>query len=144
VRVDWRALIILAACAIIASPVALRGTTCVDRKPLKVSGLVCGRVFDPAGAVVPSADLQLLNETGAVAAQARADSNGDFTFSAVPKGKYRLTTSSPGWYITFGAIEITGAGARKCKPLTVTLGIHSCDGEISRKKPAARPSGGAQ
>jgi Carboxypeptidase regulatory-like domain len=137
VRVDWRWPVLVAVSATLALcawPLALRANTCIAPKPLKHSGAVCGRVFDPSGAVVAGVDLQLLNDAGAVAGQAHADSNGNFAFALLPKGKYRLATSTPGWVITFGDIEITG-GEAKCKPLTVTLGIHACDGGVSAKKP---------
>lgn len=141
-RVDWRwpaTVAASAALAFCARPVALRGNTCVAQKPLKHPGAVCGRVFDPAGAVVAGVDLQLLNDAGAMAGRTRADSNGYFAFALLPKGKYRLATSNPGWVITFGDIEITGPGGEKCKLLTVTLGIHACEGGVSAKKPPTQP-----
>ena len=137
-RVDWRwpaIVTVSAALAFCAWPVVLRGNTCIAPRPLKHSGAVCGRVFDPTGAVVAGVDLQLLNDSGGVAGQARADSKGDFAFALLPKGKYRFATSTPGWVITFGEIEISGADGKKCKPLTVTLGIRACEGGVSGKKP---------
>ena len=93
----------------------VQANTCIEGKPVKLSGILCGRVFDPTGAPVPDVELRLLDEAGSVAAEVRADSKGNFAFSALPTAKYRLTTTTPGWTISFGAIEISGRKGTICR-----------------------------
>jgi Carboxypeptidase regulatory-like domain len=114
----------------------VQANTCIEGKPVKISGILCGRVFDPTGAPVSDVELRLLDEAGSVAAEIRADSKGNFAFSALPTARYRLTTTTPGWTISFGAIEISGRKGTICKqPVTVILGLISCQGGVSRRKP---------
>jgi hypothetical protein len=102
----------------------VQANTGIEGKPVKISGILCGRVFDPTGAPVPDVELRLLDEAGSVAAEVRADSRGNFAFSALPTAKYRLTTTTPGWAISFGAIEISGRKRTICsQPVTVILGL---------------------
>jgi hypothetical protein len=114
----------------------VEASTCVDERPVKISGIFCGRAFDPTGEPVADVALRLLDAAGSVAAEVHTDSKGDFVFSPLPNAKYRLTTVSPGWVITFGAIEISGGQKTVCRrPVSVTLGLRSCEGGISRKRP---------
>jgi hypothetical protein len=102
----------------------VQANTCIEGKPIEISGILCGRVFDPTGASVPDVELRLLDEAGSVAAEVRADSKGNFAFSALPTAQYRLTTTTPGWAISFGAIEISGRKGTICKqPVTVIPGL---------------------
>jgi outer membrane receptor protein involved in Fe transport len=60
-------------------------------------GTVTGTVADPAGAVVPSAPIDLENtETGAKF-QAASSSTGNFTLAQLPAGAYRLSVVVPGF-----------------------------------------------
>jgi len=130
------ALPLIALAAITLWPLALEANTCVAPKPLKVHGALCGRVIYPDGSSVPDAELRLLDQAGALAADARSDSKADFLFPPLVKGKYRLTTTSKGFSIAFGEIEITTSKTAVCKrPLTVSLGIGGCAGGVSRKGP---------
>jgi hypothetical protein len=118
------------------SAAGVQANTCIEGKPVKISGILCGRVFDPTGAPVPNVELRLLDEAGSVAAEVRADSKGNFAFSSLPTAKYRLTTTTPGWTISFGAIEISSRKGTICKnPVSVDLGLTSCQGGVSRRKP---------
>jgi hypothetical protein len=119
--------------SILAYAATVSGNTCIA-EPVKVSGRFCGRVFDPTGAAVPNAQLELVEETEkqSVVAETRADADGDFAFPRVAAGKYRLT--SPGWFID-GEVQITGRGGAACRrPLSVTLGTMGCQGGISTRR----------
>ena len=111
-------------------------STCVAPKPLKISGTVCGKVFDVTGALVPNAELLLVDDNAALISRVRADSNADFAFPLVPEGKYRMDTVAP-YRISFGTIQITSAKqTRVCKrPVFVYLGVGDCSGGVSRSKP---------
>src|SRR5206468_10854674 len=61
-----------------------------------VGGLT-GAVNDPAGALVPSASLQLTNlETNAVRQQS-TNETGAYNFPALPPGRYRMEVEHPGF-----------------------------------------------
>jgi hypothetical protein len=120
---------------LIVWPVVMSANTCVANKPVKILGALCGRVFDPTGAVVPNVQLRVLDEAGGMISDASVDARGDFLFARLAKGKYRLTTSRP-WVISFGDFEITKPDATGCThPVSVSLGIMSCEGGLSKKRP---------
>jgi hypothetical protein len=73
-----------------------------------------GLVFDPAGAAVPQASLQLRDTATGQVRQARSDANGFYSFPLLPGGTYELEVAKPG----FAAKTLSG------------LALHV--GEISR------------
>jgi hypothetical protein len=131
VRLRIAALITLAIWAM-----ELAASTCVAPKAMKVSGAVCGKVFDISGASVPNVDILLADTNGAVVSRAHSDSNADFSFPSLPKGAYRVTPPA-GYRMFAGAIEVTSSRAtRACKrPVYVYLGVGDCSGFVSKKKP---------
>jgi Carboxypeptidase regulatory-like domain len=115
----------------------------MPRNPVKVN-LACGKVYDPRGKVLSGVDLELMNKE-AVAGEARADSEGKFSFGQLPVGKYTLTTHSSGWQLAW-PVEITaavaadasenGASHKGCKdPLKVKLsiGLSACGSSVDKK-----------
>jgi len=100
-------------------PAALRGSECeqTPRAPVKISGAFCGRVFDQVGPIGP-VELHLIDEAGHETAVIDADSNTNFKFPALPKGKYRLEVQ--GFILAQGEIELTNARAPACtRPVSV-------------------------
>jgi Carboxypeptidase regulatory-like domain len=123
--------------ALSISPSVLWADTCVASPPPKVEGALCGRVFDPAGATVADIDLRAVDKAGSVVGHAHTDSKGDFRFSLLPEGIYRLTTTAPGWHDFIGEVHVVNSKKTTCKqPLTVVLAVTSCQGGISKRKPA--------
>ena len=61
------------------------------------AGKVSGTVTDPSRAVVPKAELQLLNVGTNAALRETSDTSGGFNFPAVPPGNYRLTVTMAGF-----------------------------------------------
>lgn len=61
------------------------------------SGVIGGRVLDPAGQVVPQAPIQLVNEERGLQLQRQTDGNGAYLFQEVPPGKYRLAVRASGF-----------------------------------------------
>src|SRR5215470_4951908 len=60
-------------------------------------GTITGTVSDPAGALVPSAAVEIRNvETGAVY-QAGASATGNYTLAQLPAGQYELSVDVPGF-----------------------------------------------
>lgn len=77
----WSFLLFLGACSLLA----------------QVSGVVSGIVNDPSGAVVPNASVSATNaETGAVRTT-NADSEGRYSFSALPVGTYQIHAKKNGF-----------------------------------------------
>ncbi|NYF91130.1 TonB-dependent receptor [Tunturiibacter empetritectus] len=61
------------------------------------TGRVTGIVTDPSGAVVPGTTLKLTNIDTGINLTVTAGSDGNFTFSAVPRGNYRVEASHAGF-----------------------------------------------
>jgi hypothetical protein len=61
------------------------------------TGQLNGMVTDPAGAAVAGVDVRLMNENNAVIARTNTQSDGQYTFSGVPPGRYRVEMESPGF-----------------------------------------------
>ncbi len=61
------------------------------------TGSVVGTVTDPSGAAVPNANVQLLNIGTNATATAATNSTGEFTFTNVTPGDYKVTVSAPGF-----------------------------------------------
>ena len=60
------------------------------------TGTIGGKVVDPLGAVVPSAEVTLL-QNGKVIAVTKTDQEGNFAFSAVEVGPYLIRFAAPGF-----------------------------------------------
>jgi hypothetical protein len=61
------------------------------------NGRLAGQVIDPSGALVAGTNVRLLDENGAVIATTSADSNGNYSFSSLPTGQYRVEFDSRGF-----------------------------------------------
>ncbi|WP_433984507.1 TonB-dependent receptor [Tunturiibacter empetritectus] len=61
------------------------------------TGRVTGIVTDPTGAVIPGTTLKLINADTGVTLAVTAGNDGNFTFSAVPRGNYRVEASHSGF-----------------------------------------------
>jgi len=84
-----RNLLLSIVCLLLVSGLSLRAQT--------DTGRVTGIVTDPTGAVVPDTTVKLTNtDTGAIQTLT-AGSDGNFTFSAVPRGNYKVEASHAGF-----------------------------------------------
>lgn len=77
-------------------------------KAVKISALdekgsLAGKVTDPAGAVVPKAELRLVRDGTGKKIAIRADENGEFNFSGLSEGTYTLEARYKGFAV--GRIE---------------------------------------
>jgi hypothetical protein len=61
------------------------------------NGRLSGTVMDPAGAVIPGASVTLQDANGATVAQTTTDSSGNYTFSSLAPGAYRVRTQQSGF-----------------------------------------------
>jgi hypothetical protein len=64
---------------------------------MRGNGRLSGIVSDPAGAAVPGANVRLLDENNGVIAQTATESNGQYTFSGVAAGNYRVEVERQGF-----------------------------------------------
>jgi hypothetical protein len=67
---------------------------------MRGNGRLSGVVTDPAGAAVPGANVRLLDENNGVIAQTTTESNGQYNFSGVSMGNYRVEAERPGFQKT--------------------------------------------
>lgn len=61
------------------------------------NGHLSGTVTDPAGGVIPSAVVKLMDENGSIVAQTTTDSGGNYSFSSLSPGNYRVQTDKSGF-----------------------------------------------
>lgn len=60
---------------------------------------VGGVVSDPLGAVVPQAELRLINKSTKAKVEAKTSDKGEFIFANLSKGRYSLEVESPGFKV---------------------------------------------
>ncbi len=58
---------------------------------------IAGTVLDPQGAVIPRAQVSLMNEAGQIVATTRTDSEGRYQFADLPGGTFQLEFDSGGF-----------------------------------------------
>ena len=61
------------------------------------NGRLSGQVTDASGAVIAGTNLRLLDDNGAVIATTSTDSSGNYSFTSLPTGNYRLETEHSGF-----------------------------------------------
>jgi len=61
------------------------------------NGRLSGAITDPSGASVAAASVRLLDENGTQLASTFTDSSGNYSFSSLPVGNYRLESQRPGF-----------------------------------------------
>jgi hypothetical protein len=64
---------------------------------MRGNGRLSGVVTDPSGAAVAGANVRLLDENNGVIAQTTTESNGQYTFSGVAAGNYRVEVERQGF-----------------------------------------------
>jgi len=71
---------------------------------------VRGVVADPTGAIVPNAEINLLDDKGAVAATLHSDDEGIFQINAPTLGDYTLVVSEAGFQTVSTVVKLARAG----------------------------------
>ena len=75
---------------------------------MRGNGRLSGTVTDPAGAAVPGANVRLLDENNGVVAQTTTESNGQYSFSGVSAGNYRVEFERQGFQKNLiGGLNVT-------------------------------------
>ena len=84
------------------------------------TGAITGTVQDPSGAVVPGAQVKIINQdTTVVARTLKTDANGDFTAQLLPVGTYTVSVEAPG----FGEAKFTDIGVRITETTRMTAKV---------------------
>jgi hypothetical protein len=86
-----------------------------------VAGL-SGQVTDPSGAVVPNANVKLLNASGEVAGSMTTDNQGQFEFDNLPAANYRLEVAQAGFHTTVVQGLSLGGGRSATQNVKLSLG----------------------
>jgi TonB family protein len=61
------------------------------------AGAISGTVFDPSGAVVPNANVWLLNLDSGIRQMGVTNAQGDYSFTSLPDGRYQVEVGKPGF-----------------------------------------------
>ncbi len=69
-----------------------------------LTGTISGSVTDPSGAAIPGADVSLVNVETSQTRQTKTDNSGDFVFTQILPGNFRLIVTAKG----FKRLEKTG------------------------------------
>ena len=67
--------------------------------PVLRAASVNGTVYDPSGAVAPAAHVVLMNASTGLKQTADTGDAGEFTFTALPAGDYRVEIAKPGFML---------------------------------------------
>jgi len=94
--------LVLLSCAV----ACLAASTDSNAKPA-APATVQGNVADPSGAIVPNAEVDLLNADGTVAGTTKSDGVGNFLMAAPHAGSFTLVISEPGFETVHLPVTVT-------------------------------------
>src|SRR5580658_3781230 len=92
---------------------------------------VLGTVRDKTGAVVPKAALTLLNVDTGIQAKTTADDNGNYNFSNVKIGNYKVTVEAKGFSSEVASGITVNVGARRRVDFALAVGAVTETVEVS-------------
>lgn len=81
-------------------------------------GALHGRIIDPTGAVIPGASVIIEALPNGPSTTTTADGVGEYHFSRLAPGRYKVTGQAPGFQIAIDEVTVAGAGRAE------TLDIH--------------------
>jgi hypothetical protein len=85
------------------------------------STAVTGTVSDPSGAIIPGAQVSLVDATGATVATTTTDASGSFRVLAPQSGAYSVMASLAGFQTATAAVTVASSGSPAA--LTITLSV---------------------
>lgn len=83
--------------SIVVLMLGMIGITAERAAAQQATAQVTGKVTDPSGAVVPSAEIALRNSNTGVSRNTKSNKDGDYLFTLVPIGTYELAVSQKGF-----------------------------------------------
>ena len=113
----------LALAFILLAPVAAFSSSATNPAPPPAPALN-GIVADPSGGIVPGAEIDLVDATGAVTGSSHSDNSGAFHVTAPHEGTFTLVVSEPGFEtVRTPVVVVARAGAKAAAPLAPLLRI---------------------
>ena len=100
-----------------------------------VQGVVTGTIFDATGASVPGAGVVLTNVDTAINQDTKANASGEYRFSLVPPGNYKLDVKAAGF--TEKQVTNIKVDASETVPVNVNLAVASASTTIDVEAAAA-------
>ncbi|HTB95942.1 MAG TPA: TonB-dependent receptor [Terracidiphilus sp.] len=82
---------------ILVPAASFAGTSTSSSSPTPPSPTVQGIVADPSGAIVPNAEIDLVDASGAIACSGHSGGDGSFQLTAPHSGSFTLVVSEPGF-----------------------------------------------
>jgi hypothetical protein len=100
-----------------------------------VQGVVTGTIFDATGAIIPGAGVVLTNVGTGINQDTKANASGEYRFSLVPPGNYKLDVKAGGF--TEKQITDIKVDASETVPVNVNLAVASASTTIDVEAAAA-------
>src|ERR1017187_4626813 len=94
---------------------------CASFAGAQVQGVVTGTIFDSTGAIIPGAGVVLTNAGTGINQEAKVNASGEYRFSLVPPGVYKLDVKAAGF--TEKQITEIKVDASETVPVNVTLAV---------------------
>jgi hypothetical protein len=98
------------------------------------TGALSGTVTDPAGSVVPDANLQLTNTSTGVALTGKSDAQGQYHFNSLAPATYQLTAQKEGFSQTQKSFTLE-TGQTLALDVRLAIGTSSQTVEVSTQSP---------
>jgi len=105
----------------------------------EASASIAGTVVDPLGARVAGASVKLLRGRQ-VSGETTSDTRGDFSFDALPEGRYRIQASADGFQVRTTSQIFLPAGARRSVDVSLPLGPLETDVTVTAAATDVLPS----
>ena len=99
-----------------------------------MSGIV-GTVTDASGAVIPGARIQILRAENGKSREGRADADGQFSFAALPPGRYQVRVEFAGFQTSIRTISLA-AGDQAILSAVLEVGAVAETVEVTAQAPA--------
>jgi Carboxypeptidase regulatory-like domain/TonB dependent receptor-like, beta-barrel len=83
-----------------------------------------GVVADPTGAIIPGAEIDLVDDSGSVAGTVHSGGDGSFQITAPHSGDYTLVVSLPGFQTVHKPVSLAAAASAAASVHTFTVPMH--------------------
>ena len=108
---------------VLAAPCALIAAVATNPSPPPAPALN-GVVADPSGGIVPGAEVDLVDATGAVTGTSHSDDSGNFRVVAPHPGNFTLVVSEPGFEtVRTPVVVVAHAAAKAALPIAARLKV---------------------
>ena len=137
VLISFTCAIVLAACLLLASPIA-------HAQGVGASGSVSGTVTDPSGAVVPKGSITAQDVSRGIRFTSDVDSNGQYRFSNLSPGTYDVTAQIAGFQSHMQKGVVITVGQAATLDFHLQVATTSSVVEVSAAPPVVETERGSQ